>query len=275
MPYGGTKNLRCGVIDSIAKSVSNTVKDANKVKCEGCDDYEAATMHCVDCGQNFGPQCLSTHRKMKVSTSHQLLPLHDVLKGKVEVTRVPRCQKHPMFELNTFCNACSVVACPQCAVSDHLGHTFRPLGMVSGDLRDRIIDMAFTISQREEMARKAISALDDAIFSADDSRPAAEKEIQSFSALLHSALDARIAELVSDVHEKGDQLRKSKVKDKEDTQSAAAELRGFTTFVEGLVAQGSPLEIAGSFQEVIKGSLFLFSFFSFYFFLLFVIFLIF
>ena len=160
MPYGGTKNLRCGVlIDSIAKSVSNTVKDANKVKCEGCDDYEAATMHCVDCGQNFGPQCLSTHRKMKVLTSHQLLPLHDVLKGKVEVKRVPRCQKHPMFELNTFCNACSVVACPQCAVSDHLGHTFRPLEMVSGDLRDRIIDMAFTISQREQMARKTISVL--------------------------------------------------------------------------------------------------------------------
>jgi len=95
MPYNGVKSLGCGVfIDSVTKSITSTVKDANKVKCEGCDEEKAATMHCVDCGQNFGYSCISVHRKMKMSASHQLIPLHDALKWKVEVKRVPRCKKH-------------------------------------------------------------------------------------------------------------------------------------------------------------------------------------
>ena len=95
MPYDGVKSLRCGVfIDSLTKSITSTVKDVNKVKCEGCDEDEAATMHCVDCGQNFGAACVLSHRKMKI-------PLHDALKGKGEMKRIPRCKKHPLQEINT------------------------------------------------------------------------------------------------------------------------------------------------------------------------------
>ena len=79
-PYEGVKNLGASVfIESLSRSLLPAVKNVNKVKCEGCSE-ENATMHCADCGQNMGPSCAGVHRKMKVSASHQLVPLHDALK---------------------------------------------------------------------------------------------------------------------------------------------------------------------------------------------------
>jgi len=161
MPYNGVKSLGCGVfIDSLTKSITSTVKDANKVKCEGCDEEEAATMHCVDCGQNFGDSCLSVHRKMKMFASHQLVPLHDALKGKMEVKRAPRCKKHAILEINTYCKTCKEAVCPQCLSEKHSGHLFSPLEEIATELQDEVAGFTVTMERKGEAARKAAKALD-------------------------------------------------------------------------------------------------------------------
>ena len=259
MTYGGVKSHGCGVfIDSLTKSITSTVKDANKVKCEGCDEEEAATMHCVDCGQNFGDSCLSVHRKMKMFASHQLVPLHDALKGKMEVKRAPRCKKHAILEINTYCKTCKEAVCPQCLSEKHSGHLFSPLEEIAAELQDEVAGFSITMRGHEEEAKKAAKVLNTTLRQIEKKKGGVASEMKKAFATLHSDIDLRHAQLLGEV----DNVTKVVMKEKDEEEYAAAEFAGFCLFTEGLLTQGTPLEIAGSHKEA-SGYLFLFSFSSF------------
>jgi len=249
-PYDGAKNLTAGVfIDSLSRSLTNTVKNANKVKCEGCDE-ENATMHCADCGQNMGPVCVASHRRLRVSTSHQLIPLHDALKGKVEVKRVPHCQKHVGMEISTYCKTCNGAVCALCITEEHSGHTFCPLSQMTGPLQDQIADYTVIMGKREEEVKKAITNLDGAINKIAEYRSSAEKEISTLFASIRAATDVQHAQVLQEMEDKEDQFRKIVIKEKEDAESAKVEFREFRNFTEGLLGQETPLEIAGTHKIV-------------------------
>jgi len=254
MSYDGVKSLGCGVfIDSLTKSITSTVKDANKVKCEGCDEETAATMHCVDCGQNFGDSCISVHRKMKMSSSHQLIPLHDALKGEMEVKRIPRCKKHATLDIDTYCKTCKEAVCPKCITEKHSGHLFSPLEEMATELQDEVAGFTITMERKGEEARKAAKALDTTLRQIEKKQGGVEKELGEIFATLYSDLDLRHAQLLGDV----DNVEKVAMKEKDEAEYAASEFAGFCSFTEGLLTQGTRLEIAGSHREA---SGYLFSF---------------
>ena len=79
---------------------------------------------------------------------------------------------------------------------------------------------------------------------------------------LKAGLDLRHAQLLGHA----DNVKKMAIKEKEEAEYAAAEFAGFGSFTEGLLIQGTPLEIAGSHKQA-SGSLHsLFFFLSFFFF---------
>jgi len=245
MPYGGVKSLGCGVfIDSLTKSLSSTVKDANKVKCEGCE--EDATTHCVDCGQNLGPYCVASHHKLKMSSSHQLIPLHEALKGKVEVRRIPRCKKHPILEINTYCKTCKEAICPQCGVISHPQHIFSPLEEMATELQNEVVGFTLVMRIKENESKKGAKILGDSLGQIGKRQGGVERQLGEVFATLHSDLDQRHAQLLGEV----DNSKKVAMKEKEEAEYAAAEFGGFCTFTEGLLTQGTPLEVAGSHKEV-------------------------
>jgi len=249
-PYDGVKNLAAGVfIDSLSRSLASTVKDANKVKCEGCDEENAA-MHCADCGQNLGPGCVASHRRLKMSASHQLVPLHDALKGQGEVKRVPRCQKHIGYEIDSYCKTCIEAICAKCGIEKHSGHTFCPLSQVTDPLQDQIAGYAVIITKKEEEARKAIDTMDGTINKIENHRSTAEKDIATLFASIYAIVDARHAAVLQQMQDKGDHLRKTAIQEKGEAESARAEFRGLHSFIGGLLAQGTPLEIAGTHKMV-------------------------
>jgi len=53
---------------------------------------------------------------------------------------------------------------------------------------------------------------------------------------------------------KGDQLRKTAIQEKGKAESATVQFREFHSFTEGLLAQGTPLEIAGTHKMVRRRS---------------------
>ena len=246
MPYDGVNSLGYGVfIDSLAKSIASTVKDANKVKCEGCGVQEDATTHCVDCGQNFGDSCISVHRKMKISSSHQLVPLHDALKGKVEMKRIPRCQRHPLQEIDTYCKTCKEALCSKCAISDHPDHSFRPLDEIAAELQDEVAGFSIAMKRTEEDAKKAAKALNTTLRQIEKKQGEVESDMQKAFTSLRADLDLRQVQLLGEV----DNAKKVAMKEKDEAEYAAAEFAGFCSFTEGLLTQGTPHEIAGSHKE--------------------------
>jgi len=238
-------------IDSLVKSAKANQGDINRVvKCEGCKGDEDATVHCVDCQEYFGPACLIPHRRGKLSAAHQQIPLEDALAGNATVKRIPRCQKHVGYEIDTYCKTCNDAVCSKCAVEKHSGHSFCPLTQVTGPIQDQIAGYTITIAKREEDARKAIDTLNGTIDRIEDHRGTAEKDIATLFVSIHTTVDARHAQILQQMQDKANQLRKTAIQEKGEAESATVQFREFHSFTEGMLAQGTPLEIAGTHKMV-------------------------
>jgi len=237
-------------VDSLVKFAKTNQGDINRViKCDLCEE-EDATMHCVDCNEHIGPSCLVPHKKGKATAAHQQISLEETLAGNAAVKRIPRCQKHIGMEIDTYCKTCTYAVCAKCAVADHRNHQICPLEEMTGPLQDQIAGYTITVTKRKEEARKAIDTLDGTINKIEDHRSTAEKDIATFVSTLHAIVDARGAVLVSEMQTKGDQLRKTAIQEKGEAESATVQCREFHSFTEGLLAQGTPLEIAGTHKMV-------------------------
>ena len=237
-------------VDSLVKFAKVNQGDINRVvKCETCDD-EDATMHCVECNEHIGPACSGVHKRGKMSAMHQQIPLDEALAGNASVKRIPRCQKHIGMEIDTYCKTCTEAICARCAVEKHPKHDFCPLSQVTGPLQDQIASYTIAITNREEEALKAITTMDGTINKIEEHRSAAEKDIVTFVSTLYAAVDARAAVMVSEMQTKGDQLRKTAIQEKGEAESATVQFREFHSFTEGLLAHGTPHEIAGTHKMV-------------------------
>ena len=73
-----------------------------------------------------------------------------------------------------------------------------------------------------------------------------EEEIATLFASIHAVTDARHAQVLQLIQDKGNQLRKTAIQEKGEAESARAEFREFHSFTKGLLAQGTPLEMAGT-----------------------------
>jgi len=237
-------------VDSLVKTAKAHGGDIDRVvKCDGCED-EDATTHCIECSENLGPSCSGVHRKLKATATHQQILLEDALAGNASVKRIPRCQKHIGYEVDSYCKTCTEAICAKCAVEKHPKHDFCPLSQVTGPLQDQIASYTIAITNREEEARKAIDTLDGTIKKVEEHRSTAEKDIATFISTLYAAVDARAAVLVSEMQDKGNQLRKTAIQEKGEVESATVQFREFHSFTEGMLAQGTPLEIAGTHKMV-------------------------
>jgi len=199
-------------------------------------------MHCVDCGQNFGDFCVSSHRKMKMSASHQLIPLHDV------PSCVTRCQKHTKMEIDTYCQTCNEAVCSRCITAEHSRHTFSLLSRQT--LQKQIDDYAIAVTKREEEARKAIATLDGTMNKIEKHCSTAEDAIKALVFTLRAAANARGSLLISEMRAKGDQLKITVKQEKEKAESAAAEFMEFHSFTEGLLAQKTSFDIPAAHKKV-------------------------
>jgi len=237
-------------IDSLVKSAKANQGDINRViKCDVCEN-EDATMHCMDCDENVCPTCSSANKKMKATKSHQQIPLEEALAGNAPVKRTPRCQKHIGYEVDTYCKTCTEAICARCILAGHKGHDVCLLDEMTGPLQDQIAGYTITMIKREEEARKAIDTLDGTIRKIEEHRSTAEKDIATLFSSIRSAVDAREAMVIGEMQTKGDQLRKTAIQEKGEAESATVQFREFHTFTEGMLVQGTPLEIAGTHKMV-------------------------
>jgi tripartite motif-containing protein 2/3 len=222
--------------------------------CLDCLEHQQATasspfqLRCHQCQAPFTPS--ATGGVDSFGCIAFIASLKDALVGTTAVKRISRCQKHLEMEIDTYCKTCNESLCTKCLNERHSGHTFCPLSQVTNPLQDQIAGFTINMTGREKEARKATTFMDDIITEIEEQRTAAEKEIATFSSTLHAAVDARVATLICDMHEKGDQLRETAARVKREVDSATVEFREFRIFTEGLLSEGTPHEIAGSHKMV-------------------------
>jgi len=104
-----------------------------------CEENEAA-FKCKQCDQFFCDTCQKMHLKAKISSQHQFITIDEALQGgsSSSAPRVLHCQKHPQYEVNSFCKTDQTAVCPQCALDSHKGHDVDPLSTLSQGFKNTI-----------------------------------------------------------------------------------------------------------------------------------------
>jgi len=233
----------------LTRILPTRVKDANNIKCEGCED-ETATMHCADCGQNMGESCLTVHSRLRATSSHQLIPLLTSPRDQAGIKKEPRCHHHPMLDIDTYCMTCKVAVCPKCVASGHSCHSFTALADMENELKNDIADFTIAIRRREQEAKEAVAKINSAFDRFQGHRRATEDKVAEVFDSVVIAVEQRRAEVLQTLQDRDDALRKTNLKAKEDAESTATEFWGYCNFTEGLLTQGTPFEIAASQSEV-------------------------
>jgi len=250
-PDGFQKLVTVFFVDNIVSSASGgqNVADPNNVKCQICDE-ELAITHCPECPSFLCGQCAVFHGRLPASKHHQTTSVDEALSGTAPAKRISRCLKHPVMEIDTFCKTCDVTVCSKCVTEAHSSHTFRPVSQEVERLKDEIVTSLAVMSLREKDAKAGIISFSGSLPSLDRNSKAAEEEIHSTFRALQADLDARKEQLLGGLEEKKRVIKKTTELEKEETEFAYSELKGFREFTEVLLVEGTPVEIATSHPAV-------------------------
>ena len=131
-----TNYFTAGVVTTTIKKES---VNPNNVICEICEKTQA-TEFCQDCALSFCADCKKGHLKPRATARHQFITIDEALKGgsSSSAPRILHCQKHPQYEVNSYCKTDQTAVCPQCAVDFHSGHNVGSLVNISKGFKDSI-----------------------------------------------------------------------------------------------------------------------------------------
>ena len=95
--------------------------------CNGGAPHEA-TLHCLDCGEDYCEHFGAVHRRLKATREHALVPVAE--KGRVVSTL---CPTHPDEKLKSYCSTCALPICVLCGNETHTtGTLVNPDGPADG-----------------------------------------------------------------------------------------------------------------------------------------------
>ena len=95
--------------------------------CNGGAPHEA-TLHCLDCGEDYCEHFGAVHRRLKATREHALVPVAD--KGRTVSTL---CPTHPDEKLKSYCSTCMLPICMVCVAETHTnGMLIDPNGAADG-----------------------------------------------------------------------------------------------------------------------------------------------
>jgi len=141
LPKRGAEDLPINYFTAgVVSSANASAKiDPNNVRCELCEENEA-TVKCKQCDQFHCDACKKTHLKTKGMTNHQYIAIDEALQGgsASSAPRILNCQKHPQYEVNSYCKTDQNAVCPQCVVDSHMGHDVGNLTALSQGFKDSI-----------------------------------------------------------------------------------------------------------------------------------------
>ncbi|XP_071504790.1 E3 ubiquitin-protein ligase Midline-1-like [Diadema antillarum] len=147
VPSGDVRELQTNErLSSLADEVK--IKNPTCTNC-GIDQESSTVSYCQDCGKYMCKSCEINHFGWKPLSNHEVVPIGDVLSGKVPLRRRGKCKKHPNAEADCFCTNCREYFCITCGTVDHMqkGHLLEKVAVHEENLMTNI----------EELQKKAKS----------------------------------------------------------------------------------------------------------------------
>ena len=200
--------------------------------CEQCSGGVSVAF-CRQCAEFICADCVKSHQKMKVFTSHKVVTLEELKKGgakQILVSRPPppKCPIHDEL-MKIFCFDCNRLICRDCIVIDHANHKYDFVKVAAPETKKQLAEHLKEVQANLSKATDVVQVTKSEIVA--QGKSVAENIEQSFQEL-HEILEQHknrlLMEATKTVEEKASQLSTQQ----KGLNTASAVIQSLVDFVE-------------------------------------------
>merc|ERR1739838_730463 len=160
--------------------------------CDMCSSKDQPESYCIDCSASMCAFCTRSHKRQIFTSKHEIecLDLQPIY-----------CKTHPDEKVSLFCDNCDTLACRDCAISIHRGHSCNFISEVETEFRAEFDEKI------DESAQKMMSLndyLEDIRVKKAETNAEAQRlidEIHLFSQDYVQQIQAHTESLINRVHQ--------------------------------------------------------------------------
>ncbi len=257
LPEGGVEKLKTAFFINRLKSNFSALDKVHgkiEVQCEGCTSSYKAEAFCRHCAVFICKDCVVSHKKMKVFSSHEVVSLEDLKQGKAKQIAVaePATKKCSIHEepLLIYCFDCDSLICRDCTVKKHRDHNFEFSKAASPKAKKNLIE---EIDPLKSIAAELSSAIEDICTNKEDVEAQGKSLIQAIEISfeeLHRILNERKKELVQETLKRVEEkIEKLSVQEKK-LSLASGEVQSIIDYTERFVGHCSDNEVMSLHADI-------------------------
>ena len=265
-PIDGFQNLPGNFfIEQLAEershSNSRVTRDPQLV-CDMCDEEDRSkskssgvTKYCVDCGQNACDTCVKSHKNIRATRNHKVIPLEDrTMHQTLMKSRPTYCDKHPDKPLELYCYDCKTPICFMCFVEKHKLHH-------SVNIIEAVKKFSDQLEQCFPQLLNCVEAVQNEVNEQDKEKEELLTKVFDTEGMINSTYDQLLTLIESrrsDLLSKLDSFKTERLKamqtraDECARQSAIME--SFKKYIEELIEHGSACDVSRSVNDLLARS---------------------
>ena len=235
------------------------VKEPKKVMCGKCTKAQQPAMsYCRDCGEFICAMCTTIHSHWDDFAEHEVVALEQLESKMKELDALKKvtlyCSLHKGKELEIYCETCEELICHNCTVTKHCRpeHKYSLVDDTFEQHKAEIVTSLEPVEKHVGIVTKALEELERQSAKINDQRGTTKTEIQRLFRQIYDVLEARKADLVSQVDQFADQKIKNLAAQKDEVETVHTQLVSCLSFVRESLRTGSQGEVMKIKKTVMK-----------------------
>ncbi|XP_049439247.1 transcription intermediary factor 1-alpha [Epinephelus fuscoguttatus] len=165
-------------------------------QCSSCD-ASSARCWCVECNEALCDICVSAHRRVTVTRSHQIL--NQPPAGHVSTPPTKFCRHHPSEPLKLYCFTCLQLTCRDCQLTAHMNHRYQFVSEALDSIRKQLDVLVQPIRAQGDTVRRNLLDMKTRLKDIADSNFLLMTELQRSYNLITQHLKRRMEDILSEV----------------------------------------------------------------------------
>ena len=195
------------------------------ILCAECEEDNAISF-CSLCNAHLCSDCDRSHKKVKRTRKHPIVPLGTKSQASMEVVMkgppvstgpevkggVPsetefsgvshnpwKCRKHPKDDVEIYCKSCDEIICLRCAISTHKQHDYEFAEEIKDEYKGKIAKLTQQTQDIQQQFEQAIRTVSSTKTSLQDTKQSTEEDVRQHYNQIKAELDKQRDSLLQKV----------------------------------------------------------------------------
>ncbi|XP_076450020.1 E3 ubiquitin-protein ligase TRIM33-like [Babylonia areolata] len=235
------------VIDNIfarKKAEALEVDVKREQMCTGCE-LNAAASYCMQCDDWLCSDCVTAHKRVRMTKDHQLSSLDEAVankslkgdggsSGEVNVM----CKDHPKEKLSLFCEKCEVLTCRDCQLLQHQEHKYHFLQDAADTYKMKLKGSVSLMKDRRNTLHKCLKEIEERLDKVTKDKASLQQEILHQADIVVKAVRTSVWAVLNSLHSFTDAASKRLSREIGDVGDLVGKFDHCIQFMEAILDDG-------------------------------------